>query len=376
MEEWLRATVPFRSFSSCCWCRSSAFRSPRHARARPGGLPAGRYIVTFADDPVASYDGYEAGFPATRPQPAARSQPDSAGRQELAAAPRPASTTRHLAKVGATKLYDYTVTNNGVAAEPDRRAGDDACSSTAGVVALSLDQARRSPTPPDSPSSSGSTPPAGCGRSSAGPAAPAPGSSSASSTPASGRRAPRSPAALASRCPPTGTARASPASSSRSRPATTSWSAPATTSRASARQNIDKSDYLSPRDGDGHGSHTASTAAGNHGTDVTIDGKHDRHRRPAWRRAPRSRRTRSAGTGEPGIAPGCFNSDSVAAINDAVLDGVDVINYSIGGSVRVRRARPGRAGVPRRVQRRRLRRQLGRQQRPRARARSTTRRRG
>jgi hypothetical protein len=29
----------------------------------------GRYIVTFADEPVASYDGYVRGFPATRPQP-------------------------------------------------------------------------------------------------------------------------------------------------------------------------------------------------------------------------------------------------------------------------------------------------------------------
>ena len=37
-------------------------------------------------------------------------------------------------------------------------------------------------------------------------------------------------------------------------------------------------------------------------------------------------------TGKPGVNPGCFNSDSVAAINAAVLDGVDVINYSIGGS--------------------------------------------
>ena len=35
---------------------------------------------------------------------------------------------------------------------------------------------------------------------------------------------------------------------------------------------------------------------------------------------------------KPGFNPGCFNSDSVAAINQAVLDGVDVINYSIGGT--------------------------------------------
>jgi Subtilase family len=32
------------------------------------------------------------------------------------------------------------------------------------------------------------------------------------------------------------------------------------------------------------------------------------------------------------IPAGCFNSDSVAAINDAVADGVDVLNYSIGGT--------------------------------------------
>jgi hypothetical protein len=37
-------------------------------------------------------------------------------------------------------------------------------------------------------------------------------------------------------------------------------------------------------------------------------------------------------SGKPGINDGCFNSDSVAAINDAILDGVDVINYSIGGT--------------------------------------------
>ena len=37
-------------------------------------------------------------------------------------------------------------------------------------------------------------------------------------------------------------------------------------------------------------------------------------------------------TGEAPIPDGCFNSDSVAAINDAVADGVDVINYSIGGT--------------------------------------------
>ena len=92
-------------------------------------------------------------------------------------------------------------------------------------------------------------------------------------------------------------------------------------------------DYLSPRDGDGHGSHTASTAAGNFKVKATVEGV-------------------NLGT-VSGVAPAskvaaykacyvgpdttvttddvCALSDLVAAIDQAVADGVDVINYSIGG---------------------------------------------
>ncbi|MEV4851765.1 S8 family serine peptidase [Microbacterium sp. LM3X-1.2] len=92
-------------------------------------------------------------------------------------------------------------------------------------------------------------------------------------------------------------------------------------------------DYLSPRDGDGHGSHTASTAAGNFKVKAAVEGV-------------------DFGT-ISGVAPGakvsaykacyvgpdptvttddiCAGSDLIAAIDQAVADGVDVINYSIGG---------------------------------------------
>jgi subtilisin family serine protease len=97
------------------------------------------------------------------------------------------------------------------------------------------------------------------------------------------------------------------------------------------KQNVSKEDYVSPRDGSGHGSHTSSTAAGNNGTNVTIDGNKIG---TGSGMAPGAKLAmyKVCWEGKPGIPAGCFNSDSVAAINDAVLDGVDVINYSIGGS--------------------------------------------
>ncbi len=95
----------------------------------------------------------------------------------------------------------------------------------------------------------------------------------------------------------------------------------------------DIGEYLSPRDGDGHGSHTSSTAAGNANVPASVEGT-------------------SFGT-ISGVAPaakiaaykvcwsgkdptvttddGCATSDLLAAIDAAVSDGVDVISFSIGG---------------------------------------------
>jgi subtilisin family serine protease len=80
----------------------------------------------------------------------------------------------------------------------------------------------------------------------------------------------------------------------------------------------------SARDSDGHGTHTASTAAGDAGLTANPLGI-----------------DRGVISGiAPGAwvisykvcgAQGCFASDSVAAIQQALLDGVNVINFSIGG---------------------------------------------
>ncbi|MEP4484147.1 MAG: S8 family peptidase [Halioglobus sp.] len=89
-------------------------------------------------------------------------------------------------------------------------------------------------------------------------------------------------------------------------------------------------EFASPRDVDGHGSHTASTAAGNANVPVVINGTDVGE---ATGMAPRARIAVYKvcwGTGQEG---GCFGSDSVAAIDQAVIDGVDVLNFSISGSL-------------------------------------------
>jgi subtilisin family serine protease len=89
-------------------------------------------------------------------------------------------------------------------------------------------------------------------------------------------------------------------------------------------------DFVSPRDFNGHGSHTASTAAGNHGVPVTINGLGFGD---ASGMAPAARIAAYKVLWETpdGRASGS-TSGIVAAIDDAVSDGADVINYSISGS--------------------------------------------
>jgi subtilisin family serine protease len=89
-------------------------------------------------------------------------------------------------------------------------------------------------------------------------------------------------------------------------------------------------EFNSPRDHNGHGSHTASTAGGNARVQATgaaaafgmISGIAPRARIAVYKSC----------WSVPGTAGSCFGTDSIAAIDQAVADGVDVINYSISGS--------------------------------------------
>ncbi len=86
----------------------------------------------------------------------------------------------------------------------------------------------------------------------------------------------------------------------------------------------DPDEFDSARDDNGHGTHTAATAAGNAGVPASIFGM------PLGTVsgiAPRAHIVAYKGLGNLGG----FTSDLAAAIDQAVADGVDVINYSVGG---------------------------------------------
>ncbi|XP_050210981.1 cucumisin-like [Mercurialis annua] len=83
-------------------------------------------------------------------------------------------------------------------------------------------------------------------------------------------------------------------------------------------------DIVSPRDSEGHGSHTSSTAAGNLVHRASMDGL-------------------GSGIARGGVpsariavykicwSDGCYDADILAAFDDAISDGVDLISISVGG---------------------------------------------
>jgi len=103
-------------------------------------------------------------------------------------------------------------------------------------------------------------------------------------------------------------------------------------------QNLHWTEFLSPRDSvagaegkGGHGDHTASTAGGNARVAASVNGQN------LGRLSGMAPRARIAAykvcwTDATTAANSCATSNSVAAIEAAVRDGVNVINFSIGSS--------------------------------------------
>jgi subtilisin family serine protease len=98
--------------------------------------------------------------------------------------------------------------------------------------------------------------------------------------------------------------------------------------------NLAPDSKRSPADDDGHGTHTSSTAAGNFGVNPQIDGS-GLGVDVISGIAPRSwvAMYKVCWEGNQTTSPsGCSTLDTLNAIDAALSDGVDVINYSIGSS--------------------------------------------
>ncbi|CAL1352049.1 unnamed protein product [Linum trigynum] len=91
---------------------------------------------------------------------------------------------------------------------------------------------------------------------------------------------------------------------------------------------VDPADIYSPRDMDGHGTHTLSTAGGNFVARVDILGSASGVAKGG---APRARvASYKVCFATPDDDTGCSDSDILAGFEDAISDGVDVLSVSLG----------------------------------------------
>jgi subtilisin family serine protease len=294
------------------------------------------YIVRLADAPVVAYKGGIAGYEATKPAKGAKIDRNSTAVVRYAAH----LDSRHdavLAKAGGQKVYDYRYTFNGFAA---RMTKADVARAKADPGVLSVEKTQQV-------EMDTATTPAFLGLTDANEGlwtAPRnikgenvvigvldsgvwPESKSFSDRDAAGKLIYKPMPGLHIKCASTETVTDG------------SWDANLCNKKLVGAQFFCESrgcdgvlehEFMSPRDYNGHGTHTSSTAGGNQGVPTTggaavfgsVNGI-----------APRARISTYKVCWDNG-AGGCGanTGDSVAAIDQAVADGVDVINYSISGT--------------------------------------------
>ncbi|HYU57102.1 MAG TPA: S8 family serine peptidase, partial [Actinomycetota bacterium] len=304
------------------------------------------YVVQMADDPIVAYEGGVRGFEPTKPAPGEHVDPDSARVRRY----EDYLNRSHAAAIAAAgapadaKFYDYAYSYNGFAAVLTRSQAAQLASQRK-VVAVSVDD-HREPLTDNTPSDLGLTGEGGFW-----------GSGGPGGTDAVGEDViigvidtgiwPEHPSfsdqsdftyrpgnagrALRVYGPPPaqwhGTCQGGELFSAKSCNNKLIGARYFVSGLTLAGASLE-GDYLSARDHDGHGTHTASTAGGNRGVDPSIFGR-DLGVDTISGMAPRARIAAYKGCfGEAG----CVVSDLVAAIDAAVHDGVDVINYSIGSN--------------------------------------------
>ncbi|HEV2088266.1 MAG TPA: S8 family serine peptidase [Cryptosporangiaceae bacterium] len=311
----------------------TAAASPETPARLADGVATGTYLVQLADEPVAAYEGRISGYRATRPAPGTRVDRDSADAKRYAGLLR----SRHDAVLsrarGAKKVYDYTYAFNGFAA---KLTGAQAATlrATAGVVAVTKSEMRHLDTTstPDFLKLTGS---GGVWQKQfGGPAKAGDGvivgivDSGLWPESASFAPLPASPTDAEVEARFNGTCDAGiepPLFTCNNKVIGGRWFV-----KDFGVQRLQPEEYLSPRDYGGHGTHTASTAAGNNAVPVNVEGN---DLGKASGMAPAARvSVYKVCWNDTAHGGGCATGDMLAAIDAAVGDGVDVINFSISGT--------------------------------------------
>jgi subtilisin family serine protease len=306
--------------------------------------PNGIYIIQMINDPVVAYQGDIPGLPATKPNKGEKINPNSANVVKYAAFLM-GKHDEALSKAGGKKLYDYVYTYNGFAAQLNLQQANK-MASLDGVMLVSPDELQNVDTS-STPSFLGLDAPGGLwdqlgGLGSGGEdviigivdSGIWPESLSFTDRvdengipSAKGKKVYQQIPGWHGKCTPGEGFNASMCNQKL-----------IGAQRFNAAWGGDRAleaerpwEFMSPRDYNGHGSHTASTAGGNYGTPTTgpatmfgsISGM-----------APRARIAtyKALWSSEDASTASGFTSDLVAAIDQAVRDGVDVINYSISGT--------------------------------------------
>nr|MDQ3005576.1 S8 family serine peptidase [Chloroflexota bacterium] len=314
------------------------FKGGGQVEASPNGV----YIVQMLNDPVVAYKGEIQGLKATKPKPGQKIDPNNGDVVKYAAYLN-GKHNEALSRVGGNKLYDYVYSFNGFAAKMSHEQAQQLLA-VDGVLVVNPDALYNVDTS-STPSFLGLDAPGGLwsqlgGVGSAGEgiiigvvdSGVWPESLSFTDRDANGRLIYRQIPGFHGKCVSAETATDG------------SWDANLCNKKLVAAQHFNAAwggdagiqaqrpwEFISPRDYNGHGTHTSSTAGGNYGVQATgpsaafgtISGM-----------APRARiSTYKAlwSTQDGGTASG-FGSDLVAAIDRAVADGVDVINYSVSGT--------------------------------------------
>jgi hypothetical protein len=316
-----------------------AAQKEKDPEGRARGAPTNKlYIVRMADPPAIAYEGGVAGIPRTKPGRGSKIDPDH---------PDVVRYTQYLesrhneaaGRVGGRKVVTYKYTFNGFAAELTE-AQVAALKANPAVLSIEKDEARLVDTS-TTPSFLGINAPNGLWNldGDAGKAGEDvvigivdsgiwPEHPSFSDNPDGGRKEYRTLRGWKAKCGK-GSDRSWNASDCNKKLVSAAYYNAGWGGDEGVRTQIPW-EYNSPRDYNGHGTHTASTAAGN--ANITVNNE-----LAVWGKvsgmAHRARIAvyKSCFTNAEGLGS-CFSSDSVAAIDQAVADGVDVINFSVSGS--------------------------------------------